>query len=280
MSTKQSGHYPIERRDGEIERLRVQGAAMAPEAAIMLDRIGVGPGWRCLDLGCGPAGITPLLSERVGTSGRVVGLDADPVFLEHARRQVAGNVEFVQGDVYRTKLPSGAFDLVHTRFVASTAGEPEALLREAIRLTRPGGTVALQEPDMAALNCYPPHPAWDRLKAALEGAFTSAGADIRLAQRLFALVRHAGLEDVQYRPFLLGVRSTDPLVDYLPSTVESLRRTIVDRGLMAESALEIALADCRAHLSNPDTVFTTYVVAQVWGRTPGRKPIVNDGRAD
>jgi SAM-dependent methyltransferase len=264
---QQSGHYPIDRRDGEIERLRVQGAAMAPDAAIMLDRIGIGPGWACLDLGCGPAGITPLLTERVGTSGRVVGLDADPVFLEHARRHVAGNVAFVRGDAYHTDLPSGTFDLVHTRFVASTAGEPEALLREAIRLARPGGTVALQEPDMAALNCYPRHPAFDRLKAALEGAFTRVGADIRLAQRLFALVRHAGLEDVQYRPFLVGVRSTDPLVDYLPSTAESLRRTIVDRGLMTEGELDIALAECRAHLRDPDTVFTTYVVAQVWGRT-------------
>jgi SAM-dependent methyltransferase len=268
MDSRQTGHYPIDRRDGEIERLRVQGAAMAPDAAVMLDRIGVGPGWTCLDLGCGPAGITPLLSERVGATGRVVGLDTDPVFLDHARRQVAGNVEFVRGDAYRTGLPTGAFDLVHTRFVASTAGEPEALLREAIRLARPGGTVALQEPDMAALNCYPPHPAWDRLKAAIEGAFTSVGADIRLAQRLFALLHRAGLQDVQYRPFLVGVRSTDPLVDYLPSTVESLRRTIVDRGLMADGELDAALADCRAHLRDPETVFTTYVVAQVWGRSP------------
>jgi hypothetical protein len=81
------------------------------------------------------------------------------------------------------------------------------------------------------------------------------------------MVRHAGLEDVQYRPFLVGVRSTDPLVDYLPSTAESLRRTIVDRGLMTEDELDIALAECRAHLRDPDTVFTTYVVAQVWGRT-------------
>jgi SAM-dependent methyltransferase len=194
----------------------------------------------------------PLRESDVGATGRVVGLDTDPVFLDHARRQVPGNVEFVRADAYRTGLPTGAFDLVHTRFVASTAGEPEALLREAIRLARPGGTVALQEPDMAAL----------------EGAFTAVGADIRLAQRLFVLLRRAGLQDVQYRPFLVGVRSTDPLVDYLPSTVESLRRTIVDRGLMADGELDAALADCRAHLRDPETVFTTYVVAQVWGRSP------------
>jgi SAM-dependent methyltransferase len=207
------------------------------------------------------------MSERVGTSGRVVGLDADPVFVEHARRQAPANVEFVRGNAYRSHLPTGGFDLVHTRFVASTAGEPESLLAEAIRLARPGGTVALQEPDMATLNCYPAHPAWSRLKAALEGAFTSVGADINLARRLFRLARQAGLADVQYRPFLLGVRSVDPLVDYLPSTVESLRRTIIDRGLLAEGELDVALADCRAHLRDPGTVFTTYTVAQVWGRT-------------
>src|SRR5438093_6651561 len=117
--------YPIERRTGEIERLHVQAAAMAPDCAVMLDRIGVNAGWVCLDLGCGPGGITALLSERVGQSGRVVGLDADPVFLDHARRQVLDNVEFVTGDAYRTDLPGGTFDLVHMRFVASTAGGPE-----------------------------------------------------------------------------------------------------------------------------------------------------------
>jgi SAM-dependent methyltransferase len=268
MSTGQSGQYPIERRKGEIERLDIQGAAMAADCAVMLDMIGVGEGWSCIDLGCGPGGVTGLLSERVGKSGRVVGLDADPVFLEHARQRAPGNVEFSIGSAYQTDLPGGIFDLVHMRFLASTAGDPATLLKEARRLARPGGVVALQEPDMATLNCYPPHPAWDRLKAALEGAFTSVGSDIRLARRLFSLVRHAGLEDVRYRPFLVGVHATHPMVDYLPSTVESLRSTLIDRGLMTDADLETSLSACRDHLRDPETVFTTYTVAQVWGVNP------------
>jgi hypothetical protein len=126
----------------------------------------------------------------------------------------------------------------------------------------------MQEPDMATLVCNPPHPAWDSLRAALVGAFAAVGSDISLGRRLYALVRHAGLADVQYRPFLVGVRSGDPMTDYLPSTVESLRGTIVERGLMASSAVDAALVDCRAHLRNPDTSFTLYAVVQVWGRTP------------
>jgi hypothetical protein len=58
------------------------------------------------------------------------------------------------------------------------------------------------------------------------------------------------------------------MADYLPSTVESLRGTIVARNLMAEPELVAALADCRAHLRYPDTAFTSFTVAQVWGRTP------------
>ena len=258
--------YPLESHLQEIERLRVQSAAMAPDTRIMLGLIGVQAGWSCLDVGCGPFGIAGLLSRMVGPTGRVLGLDVNAAFLEHARADAPGNVEFRQGDAYQTDLPSGSFDLVHLRFVASTAGAPERLLREALRLARPGGTIALQEPDGASLNCYPPHAAWERLKAALLGAFAGVGADLRLARRLYALARQAGLDDVQYRTFILGVRSVDPMVDYLPSTVESLRATVIRLGLLSEAELPQVLAECRNHLRQPDTSFTMYTVAQVWGR--------------
>lgn len=261
-----SGHYPVAPRTGEIERLLVQGQAMAPDALAMLDRFGPMQGWRCLDIGCGPRGITDLLAQRVGAGGRVVGLDMNEGFLAFARRSAALNVEFRQGDAYGSGLPDGSFDLVHMRFVASTAGDPERLLREAKRLARPGGIVALQEPDGATLNCYPPHPAWEKLKTAELAVFKAVGADLELARRLYFVVRQAGLRDVQYRTALLGVRSTDPMVDYLPATVESLRATILKLGLLGADELDTALAECRAHLAKPDTSFTMYTVAQVWGR--------------
>jgi len=60
-----SGSYPIESRGGEIERLHIQGAAMEPDTERMLELIGVREGWSCLDIGCGPGGITGLLSKRL-----------------------------------------------------------------------------------------------------------------------------------------------------------------------------------------------------------------------
>jgi SAM-dependent methyltransferase len=267
MSTAYSGHYPIEQRAGEIERLLVQARAMAPDTLVMLERFGPMQGWRCLDIGCGPRGITDLLAARVGARGQVVGLDMNASFLDFARRSAALNVDFRHGDAYSTGLAEQNFDLVHMRFVASTAGDPERLLREAKRLTKPGGIVAVQEPDGSTLNCYPPHPAWERLKRAELGVFKGVGADLELARRLYFVVRQAGLYDVQYRTFLLGVRATDPMVDYLPSTVESLRATVLKLGLLSESELDSALAECRAHLAKPETSFTMYTVAQVWGKT-------------
>jgi SAM-dependent methyltransferase len=271
MSRSFAGSYPIETRSGEIDRLHVQGAAMAPETERMLDLIGVAEGWRCVDLGCGPAGITRLLSRRVGPAGHVVGVDMNPEFLAVAERDAPANVSFTQDDVYRTSLPGASFDLVHMRFVASTAGEPERLIAEARRLAKPGGIVALQEPDASTLNSYPAHPAWDTLKELLLDAFRGIGADLELARRLYYVVRQAGLDNVQFRPFIVGVRAHDPMVDYLPSTVESLRRTIVNLGLMGDTELSRTLAECRAHLAEPDTAFTMYTVAQVWGGNPAAR---------
>jgi ubiquinone/menaquinone biosynthesis C-methylase UbiE len=248
--------------------LHIQGDAVAADARIMLDRIGVQPGWQCLDVGCGPRGITNILSERVGPGGRVVGLDKDAEFLAHARANSASNVEFQQGDAYATALPAGTFDLVHMRFVASTAGDPQTLIREAMRLARPGGVVALQEPDVEAFKCHPPHPAWDQLMTALLDVFASVGADVFLARRLFGLMRQAGLADVQYRPFVWGILASQPMADHLPSTVESMRGAILKRGVIAEAELPRLLAECRKHLRDPGTTQTSFMVAQFWGRKP------------
>ncbi|MEK6246503.1 MAG: class I SAM-dependent methyltransferase, partial [Pseudomonadota bacterium] len=271
-SVPSTGNYPIERREGEIERLRMQAAAIEFDAGVMLDRIGVSSGWRCLDLGCGPGGILELLSVRAGPTGQVIALDADPVFLEHARvlarDRGRGNIEFVQGDAYNTGLPRGSFDFVHVRFVASTVGRHQDLIGEAVALACPGGIVALQEPDISTLKCYPRHAAWDRLTQVLDQVFVSVGNDVRLAQHLYQLVRGAGLENVQYRPFLVGFRSDDRMADYLPATVESVRRTILRHDLIDEEELNAALAACRRHLADPDTVSTYVTVAQVWGRRP------------
>lgn len=261
-----TGRYPIERRAGEIERLRVQGETLAADAEVMLERVGVAPGWHCLDLGCGPRGVTDLLSRRVGPRGKVVGLDADAAFVEYGRKHAPANVEFMQGDAYRTGLPGASFDLVHVRFVASTAGHGLELLREAIRLARRGGFVAFEESDNSSLRCFPPHPAFDRLSDVMATLLERVGGNPRFGQGLYAMFHAAGLRELGYRPFVLGVRAGDPFADFLPATVESMRSALLREKLIDEEELDTALAACRAHLARPDTVFSLYTTVQVWGR--------------
>jgi hypothetical protein len=57
------------------------------------------------------------------------------------------------------------------------------------------------------------------------------------------------------------------MVDYLPSMIESLRAAILRLGLLSESDLVAALAECRQHLAKPGTAFTMYTLSQVWGWT-------------
>ncbi len=126
----------------------------------LLDRAGVKPGWSALDLGCGPRGTLELLSERVGVTGRVTGLDFNAEHVAQARELVderrLTNVDVVQGDARHTGLPAGSFDLVHARLLLVTIPDPTAVVAELVRLARPGGWVLSDEADCSTHICHPP----------------------------------------------------------------------------------------------------------------------------
>jgi hypothetical protein len=82
------------------------------------------------------------------------------------------------------------------------------------------------------------------------------------------MARAEGMKDVEYRPFVVGVRSGDPMTDYLPATVESMRGALLEHRIISPAELDAALAQCRAHLAQPEVVFNLYTTVQVWGRVP------------
>ncbi len=264
-----TGNYPLELRPGEINRLRIQSEALKFDAKTMLDKIGVAKGWHCLDLGCGAGGIMDLLSTSVCNIGYVVGLDSNPKLLNAAKEWTTTlglkNTEFIRGDAYATRLPDESFDLVHIRFLLGTAGEPERLVKEAKRLTRKGGVIAIQEPDSSMLGCFPLHPAFDRLKQLLIKGFAVVGADLKLGRKAYHLISAEGLADVTYRPFILGFHNSDPMADYLPQTIESIRTTLISRRIASGEEIDRLIDECRNHLANPTTVSNSFLVAQVWG---------------
>ena len=69
--------YVLARTSEEYQRLRRQAQLWEQVTAQALDRVGIGAGMRCLDVGCGPGEVMRLMAGRVGASGRVTGLDND-----------------------------------------------------------------------------------------------------------------------------------------------------------------------------------------------------------
>jgi SAM-dependent methyltransferase len=267
-----SSSYLLAGGSAELERLRFQARVWEPEAELMLDRIGVAPGWRCVDLGCGAMGVLGPLSRCVGPQGHVLGVDIDAKLLGAAREYIHDqrltNVELLELDAYHSQLPRESFDFTHVRFVFGPVGRDQELLHEMLALTRPGGLLAIQEPDCVSWNCYPPNAGWATLKAAIEGAFARAGGDINAGQRTFGLLRGAGLEDVQVRAAVVALQDQHPYKRLPVQFAASLRGRILDSGLLSESELDAAVAECERVAADPQTIVISMVVTQVWGRKP------------
>ncbi len=93
---------------------------------------------RALDVGTGAGALALALAPLVR---EVVGLDPVPELLELARARGAANVEFVEGDGTALPFPDGDFDLAGTHRTLHHVGEPELVVAELARVTRPGGHV-------------------------------------------------------------------------------------------------------------------------------------------
>src|SRR4051794_3552704 len=147
VMSRQPG-YVLSDSASELDRLRMQARFWEPDATAMLKLIGVQPGWRCLDLGCGAMGILRSLSEAVGPDGSVVGWITirvcwGPRGSGRMRSPGMNNIQLMEGDAFRTGLPRASFDLVHARFMFCPLGTSTALLREMLALTKPGGVIAI-----------------------------------------------------------------------------------------------------------------------------------------
>ena len=102
-----------------------------------LDAVGVGAGTHLLDAGCG-AGLALRFAADRGAD--VTGLDAAPGMLEFARRRVPG-AKLVQGEIQALPFDDAVFDAVTGFNSFQYAADPVAALREAKRVTSPGGRV-------------------------------------------------------------------------------------------------------------------------------------------
>jgi ubiquinone/menaquinone biosynthesis C-methylase UbiE len=275
MMTTATDVYALGSNPDESARLRRQSDELRPQSAELLGRIGLRPGQSAIDVGCGPSGILDLLSAAVAPRGRVVGLDADPAHAamatQYARERGLGNVEVVTADARHTGLPSSGFDLVHGRTLLATVPGPAEVVAEMVRLARPGGWVAGQEPDVEHGLCYPSLPAWDRLREVFRASFGRSGADPRIGRRLPELYRQAGLEDVEVTIHAPAYPAGHSRRTLLPDLVRSLRPAILDQQVCSERELDELDRTVREHLADPRTLMMPHLLIAAWARKPHSK---------
>lgn len=116
---------------------------MEKDAAQFYQRLGVKPGAKLLDVGCG-AGQLALIAARAGAE--VTGCDIAPDWIEKARARAAAEgltVKFEEGDAEALPYKDGQFDVVASLIGAMFAPRPELVAAELARVCRPGGMIAM-----------------------------------------------------------------------------------------------------------------------------------------
>jgi SAM-dependent methyltransferase len=201
--------YALGYTNAEHARLIRQAARIGPITERLFRTAGIGPGHHVLDLGSGMGDVAMLMAKLVGPSGTVVGIERDASSIWRAETRVAAaglrNVSFTQTDVNQIAVDE-QFDAAVGRFILMFLPDPISVLRSVLRLVRPGGVVAFQEPSwipMLALGAR--LPLWSKVLSAIHETFLRSGVNTEMGLDLYAAFQHAGLPaPAMHMDILLG----------------------------------------------------------------------------
>jgi SAM-dependent methyltransferase len=246
-----------DRLDGHIE----------PLGRLAMERAGVAPGERVLDVGCGCGQSTLLLGERVGRAGRVTGIDVSARMLEEAvrraRRAGATHLDFQAADAQTAEPSGGPFDLAYSRFGVMFFQDPPAAFANLRRALRPDGRLAfvcwqplaknpwLLEPLLAAGRHLalpaPPEPG-------APGPFSLGDPE-----RLRGVLGAAGytrieIEDVETQLILGGAGGVEEATRFLLEGVGPTSRLLEGADAATRDAVADAMGEVLAARLTPDGV--------------------------
>ncbi|MGP9022875.1 methyltransferase domain-containing protein [Streptomyces sp. BR1] len=230
-----------------------------------VDRLGIGAGMRCWEVGAGGGSVPLGLAERVGPAGSVIATDID---VSWTRDIADGVIEVLSHDVVADPPPPGSFDLVHARLVLVHVPDRAEALRHMVQALRPGGWLLLEDADpmLLPLACPdesgPEQRLANRLRTGFRTLMAGRGADLAYGRTLPRVLREAGLADVQadaYFPI------TSPACAVLEdATVRQVRHHLVAQGLATDEEIDRHLADVAAGRLDPATA----PMISAWGRRP------------
>jgi SAM-dependent methyltransferase len=268
--------YALDSGDEDLQRLLRIAELSAEPTRTAFRNIGIKPGWRVIDCGCGPLGALAVMSEMVGPEGQVVGIDFSEAAVQRARSVVSTlgleNTEVRLGDVHDIDRQAlgGAFDLAYTRLFLIHQRDPARTMKRIAALLRPGGWIVAHEP----LRSPPPRSSppldalaayWELLHTVVERLGAARGSVDELAGR----ARDSGLEVVETSGFF-QVMTPEQGFDLHASSIAAAKRHAVQSGVASEEeidALERALREAKE--GGHDWVTTPFYLALTLRKPPG-----------
>ncbi|AHH96712.1 methyltransferase domain-containing protein [Kutzneria viridogrisea] len=242
-------------------------ASFDENTADVLDRLGIAPGWRCLEVGAGGGSVARWMAGAVGPTGHVLATDIDTRLLADI---ASDNLEVRRHDVLTEDLPAGEFDLIHSRLVLIHHPGRDQALTKLVEALAPGGLlvleeilpheqVVLREPWTGAAEAF-----W-AVQSRVLAELTARGSDTRWALSLPELYAGNGLTGI-------GSKRVCPAewpgggagARLLAANIAELREALVDRGASASE-----LDTFTGLLADPGFAVSSYPMMSVWGTKPG-----------
>jgi SAM-dependent methyltransferase len=226
-------------------------------------------GMELLDMGCGPGSITRDLASHVRS---VVGIDASRAAIAAAQSTAGPTVRFVVADAHRLPFADASFDVVYAHQVLQHLGDPVDALREARRVLRSGGLVAVRDADYGTMVHAPRDSRLDRWLDLYHQLAARNGAEADAGRNLLGWVTTAG--------FVEPVATTSTWTYTTPETIAGWRDLWVGRlvegrmgrDLLAHGLITTAERDelvaAWSHWAVSDSPFFAFLHGEVVARVP------------
>ncbi|MFE6847091.1 class I SAM-dependent methyltransferase [Streptomyces sp. NPDC057686] len=247
---------------GEGDRIDHAALVYDPFTRARLRDLGVGPGWRCLDVGAGTGTVARWLAEEAGAD-EVVALDRDTSHLV----PIAGpRLRVRAADLTRlaSETGLGTFDLVHARFVLMHLPERRALLTQLADLLNPGGYLVLSD----AADVPDPADTQSAYRRTLDAMWRTLGetigTDIAAVRAHPHALRAEGLDAVAAELVCPPLTPGAPLTAFWSDTWQRMRPALLAPGGLDAATLDEALA----YLESPGLAELGPGMLTAWGRRP------------
>jgi SAM-dependent methyltransferase len=230
-----------------------------------LARLGVAPGWRCLEVGAGAGSIAAWLGEQVGAKGYVLATDIDT---RHLQWIDAPNVTVRTHNIVTDSPEIDAFDLAHCRAVLEHTHNPDRALRQMVASLRYGGWVLVEGADFSRFESvdkqHPQAATFDTAMRKLLSFIDSAGIfDPFIGPTLAARLEAVGMEDIGTEDVGQTIQGGTPMARMLAMSWQRFDSTVMERGIITDEEVS------GRHAALRDETFTfEYGGIAAWGRRP------------